>query len=136
MVRIITIANQKGGVGKTVTATSLGGFLAALGKKTLLIDLDPQANATIGVGIGPESIPASIYSVLSGEVEPQAAIKNTSVFGFDIIPSSPALAGASIELVNVKDREFLLEEIVKKLRSYYDFIIIDSPPTLGLLTVN
>ncbi len=136
MGRVITIANQKGGVGKTTTAVSLGGFLAALGKKTLLIDLDPQANASLGLGIDVTGIPASIYNVLAATVEPQVTVKRTNLFGFDIIPSTPSLAGATIELVNVKNREFLLEEAVGKLKGYYDFILIDSPPTLGLLTVN
>lgn len=136
MARIITIANQKGGVGKTATAVNLGAYLAAHGKRTLLIDFDPQAHATLGLGFDFENVPLSIYNVIAGEAEPAAAVKKTTVFGFDVLPATPALAGAAIELVGVKNREFLLEEAIKKLRSHYDFILIDSPPTLGLLTVN
>lgn len=136
MARIITICNNKGGVGKTTTASNIGVFLSALGKKTLLVDLDPQANATMSLGIEPGEIEKGIYDVLVGGVSPQEAVRKTHIFGFDILPSSIDLAAVTVELVGMKEREYILEKALKKLSSNYDYIFIDSPPSLDILTVN
>ncbi len=136
MARIITICNNKGGVGKTTTASNVGVLLSALGKKTLLIDLDPQANATMSLGLDPGDVERGIYHVLTGSVAPREAVKKTHIFGFDIIPSSIDLAAITVELINVKEREYVLEKALKKLSSHYDYIFIDSPPSLDILTVN
>lgn len=136
MARIISIANQKGGVGKTTTAINTAVFLAAHGKRTLLLDLDPQANATSGLGTTPSEIEKSIYFALIGKVFPEEIIRRTSIFGFDLIPSSQDLAGLTVELVNQKEREFLLEKMIRRLKDHYDFILIDCPPSLCLLTIN
>ena len=136
MARIICIINNKGGTGKTTTAVNLPVFLAAMGKKVLLVDCDHQANATYSLGLSPRTIPLSIYHALAGQVTPSAIIRKTPFFGYEIMPASPDLAGSAIELVSVGDREFKLEELLKKIQDPYDFIIIDSPPSLGLLTIN
>jgi len=136
MTRIIAIANQKGGVGKSSVATNLPVFLAALGKRVLLVDMDPQANATLSLGIAPRNLPLSIYNAISGQVSPSAIIRKSSFFGYEIMPASPDLAGAAVELVGLENREFKLNQILEKVKDSYDFIIIDSPPSLGLLTVN
>jgi len=136
MTRIISIANQKGGVGKSNVAVNLPVFLSAKGKKVLLVDMDPQANATLSLGINCRNLPLSIYNVLMDQITPSAIIRKTSFFGYDIMPASPDLAGATIELVEAKNREFKLAQILKKVEEPYDFIIIDSPPSLGLLTLN
>ena len=134
--RIISICNNKGGVGKTTTAHNIGAFLSALGKKTLLIDLDPQANATLALGLDPQTIESGVYHMLTGGILPEEAVRKTNIFGFDFIPSSLDLAAATVELVDIKDREYLLEKALKRLSSHYDFIFIDSPPSLDILTVN
>jgi len=136
MTRIISIANQKGGVGKSNVAVNLPVFLSAKGKKVLLVDMDPQANATLSLGINCRNLPLSIYNVLMGQITPSAIIRKTSFFGYDIMPASPDLAGATVELVEAKNREFKLAQILKKVEEPYDFIIIDSPPSLGILTLN
>ena len=136
MARIITLCNQKGGVGKSTTAQNLSVFLAAFGRKVLLVDIDPQANTTSGFGINHRKLEKSIYHVLIGKVPADSAIKKTSVLSVDILPSSPALAGAAIELIDMRQREYKLKEILEQVRRKYDFIIIDSPPSLGLLTLN
>lgn len=136
MARIISLCNQKGGVGKSTSSTNLGVFLAALGRKVLLVDIDPQANTTSGLGINPRRLGKSIYNVLIGGVAAEEVIKKTPIFSVDILPSSPALAGAAIELVDMKNREYKLKEVLEEVRRKYDFIIIDSPPSLGLLTIN
>lgn len=136
MTRTICIANQKGGVGKSSLATNLPVFLAALGKRVLLVDIDPQANATLSLGINPRHLPLSVYHALVGQVSPAAIIRKSPFFGYEIMPSSPDLAGATVELINLKDREFKLRQILEKIKESYDFIIIDSPPSLGPLTVN
>lgn len=136
MARVICIANNKGGVGKTNVSYNLPVFLAALGKKVLLVDFDHQANATYSLGINPEKLPLSIYHALVGQITPSAIIRRSPFFGYEIMPSSPDLAGASVELVNVKNREFKLRQVLDNIKESYDFIIIDSPPSLGLLTIN
>lgn len=136
MARVICIANNKGGVGKTNVSVNLPVFLAAMGKKVLLVDFDHQANASWSLGINPRNLPLSIYHALIGQITPAAVIRKSPFFGYDIMPSSPDLAGASVELVGVQNREFKLKEMLDKIKNDYDFVIIDSPPSLGLLTIN
>ncbi len=136
MARIISLVNQKGGVSKTTTGINLGSYLAASGKYVLLVDIDPQANATSGLGINPRTVPLSLYHSLIGGLLPEEIIKRTGLFGYDIIPSSSDLAGATIELVNMPNREFKLYELLQRVRTNYDYILIDCPPSLGLLTIN
>ena len=136
MARIIAVANQKGGVGKSSVSTNLPVFLAALGKKALLVDMDPQANSTLSLGIAPRNLPLSVYHAMAGQVSPTAIIRKSSFFNYEIMPASPDLAGATIELVGVDNREFKLKQILERVQESYDFIIIDSPPSLGLLTLN
>ncbi len=134
MSKIIAIANQKGGVGKTTTSINLATVFAALGNKTLLIDLDPQGNTSTGLGISSESRNNSIYDVLIEKKIKPLNIKETIVPLLSIITSNINLSAAEIELINVKDREYVLKNVLQDLN--YDFIIIDCPPSLGLLTVN
>ena len=136
MTRQICIINQKGGTGKTATAVNLPVFLSAQSKKILLVDMDPQANATFSLGINPRNLPLSIYHALMGQVSPPAVIRKSPFFGYEIMPASPDLAGATVELINLPDREFKLRQVLEKVKEPYDFIIIDSPPSLGLLTIN
>ena len=136
MGRIIAIANQKGGVGKTTTSINLAACLAEQGKKVLAIDIDPQGNMTSGLGIDKDEVLNSVYEVLLGECDIQDAVLKTTCERLELIPASVSLAGAEIELVNIDNREFLLREQVEKIRRKYDFIIIDCPPALSMLTVN
>lgn len=136
MGKIITIANQKGGVGKTTTAINLAASLAVAEKKTLLIDLDPQANASSGLGISIPKEKEHIYHVLIGKKDISEVICNTELEFLKLVPSNQDLTGAEIELVNAISRETMLARALKKIEGSYDFIIIDCPPTLGLLTIN
>src|SRR3989344_730582 len=136
MAKVISLCNQKGGVGKSTTAVNLAAFLAALGKYVLLLDLDPQANATSGFGLNPHRLERSVYHGLIGGCQPEEIIKKTPLFGCEIMPASPDLAGAAVELVNVSGREYRLREFLQRIRCNYDYILIDSPPSLGLLTIN
>lgn len=136
MAKIISVVNQKGGTGKTTTATNLAAYLAALGKYVLLVDLDPQANATSGLGFSPDSLEKNLYHILSDEIYPEDAIRRTNLFGYDLLPSNNDLAGSAIELVNIPEREFKLYNILHRVRTNYDYILIDCPPSLGLLTIN
>lgn len=136
MAKIISLVNQKGGVGKSTSAINLGGYLAALGRYVLLVDIDSQANATSGIGVNPQKVSSGLYHTLINGVSPEKAIHKTNLFGFDIIPASPDLAGATIELVNMSNREFKLYEALRRIRTDYDYILIDCPPSLGLLTIN
>lgn len=135
MSRIIAVANQKGGVGKTTTSVNLSACLAAQGKKVLLVDIDPQGNATSGVGES-EHEGLSVYAVLLGENDASEAIVHTEYEGLDILPTSIELAGAEIELVGIDNREMLMKKALQKIRGGYDYILIDCPPSLSLLTVN
>jgi chromosome partitioning protein len=134
--RVLAVANQKGGVGKTTTAVNLGASLAELGYRVLVIDLDPQANATTGLGLDPRSIETSMYDVILRELPLEDCIEPTVVKNLFVAPSSLDLAGAEIELVPVFSRERRLGNAVAAVREQYDFIFIDCPPSLGLLTVN
>lgn len=136
MARTIVIANQKGGVGKSSVATNLPVFLAEQNKKVLLVDMDSQANATLSLGFKPRSLPLSIYHALMDQISPSAVIRKSPFFGYEIMPASPDLSGATVELVTAENREFKLRQILDKVKEPYDFIIIDSPPSLGLLTIN
>lgn len=136
MAKIISLVNQKGGVGKTTSAINLATYLAAAGKFVLLVDLDPQGNASSGLGIDVRKIEKSLYhSMILGE-HPSGIVQKTENFGHDVIPSSQDLAGAGIELVHMDNREYRLYNVLREVRTSYDYIIIDSPPSLGLLTIN
>lgn len=134
--RTIAIANQKGGVGKTTTAVNLGASLAILGRRVLVVDADPQGNATSGLGIDKESVEDCIYAVLLGGVDAEQAVHQTQVAGLDLIPATLNLAGAEIELVSVLSRETRLKQAIAPLADRYDYVLIDCPPSLGLLTLN
>lgn len=137
MGRIISVVNQKGGVGKTTTCINLGACLVLFGKTTLLVDTDPQAHTTIGIGIERGDVKISLYELLLGkENEIEKCILATRIVGLDLIPSTIDLAGAEVELVEMENREVLLKKILEKLRHKYDYILIDCPPSLGLLTIN
>jgi len=135
MGKIIAIANQKGGVGKTTTAVNLSGSLGVLEYKTLIIDADPQANATSGVGLDPKNT-RNIYDCLINNVDPEELILKTDNPNLDILPSHIDLVGAELEMINLPEREYLLRNALSKLKDKYDFIIIDCSPSLGLITVN
>lgn len=136
MAKIISLVNQKGGVGKTTTAVNLATYLASAGKFVLLVDLDPQGNASSGLGIDIRSLERNLYhAMISGE-HPGNIIVKTGHLGHDVLPSSQDLAGAGIELVHIDNREFKLYDVLRQIRTEYDYIIIDSPPSLGLLTIN
>ena len=136
MGRIIAIANQKGGVGKSTTAINLSACLAELGQRVLLIDIDPQGNTTRGVGVDKDNVNATLYELLVGECEISDCLIENVFENLSLIPSNVNLSGAEIELVGVEGREFLLKNHIDSIRDNYDFIIMDCPPSLNVLTIN
>ena len=136
MTRVIAVANQKGGVGKTTTSVNLSACLAAVGKKVLLLDIDPQGNSTSGIGLEKKNIKVCIYDSLINEVRLQRIIQKSAFANLDVVPATIQLAGAEIELVPTLSREVRLRRVLEEIRDVYDYIIIDCPPSLGLLTIN
>ncbi len=136
MAKVISITNQKGGVGKTTTAINLSAAVARKGKRVLLIDLDPQGNATSGLGVERKEDILSVYDVLIGDEDPKEAVLTTKIETLFVLPSQIELAGAEIVLVSMKQREYRMKKVIEALRPDFDFIFIDCPPSLGLLTLN
>ena len=136
MAKIICIANQKGGVGKTTTAVNLSACVAQLGKRVLLADIDPQGNATSGLGVNKNKLDLSVYDVLINDVDAAEAIRDTMIDGLKLLPSQVDLAGAEVELVNLLAREQRLKNALAPIRDRFDYIFVDCPPSLGLLTLN
>ncbi len=136
MAKIVAVANQKGGVGKTTTAVNLAAGVALLGNRVLLVDMDPQGNATSGLGIDPRSLQTTVYNCLVNYVKFNDAVQVTEVNGLSLLPANADLSGAEIELVNVEEREKLLRHFLRDVDALFDVIFLDCPPTLGILTVN
>jgi chromosome partitioning protein len=136
MGKVIAIANQKGGVGKTTTAINLGASLAVLEKKVLIIDADPQANATSGSGFDIKKVKTSIYECLIEDADPNKIILNSEIGHLDLIPSHIDLVGAEIEMLNMNEREYMLKNVIEQVNDHYDYVLIDCSPSLGLITVN
>ncbi|BCA55486.1 Sporulation initiation inhibitor protein soj [Nitrospira sp. KM1] len=136
MARIVAVANQKGGVGKTTTSVNLAAALAVHGNKVLLVDMDPQGNATSGLGVDPRSLDMTVYNCLIKYIKFEDAVRQTEISGLSLLPSNHDLAGAEIELVNVEEREKLLRNFLRNVDSLFDAVFIDCPPALGILTVN
>jgi len=136
MGRIIAVANQKGGVGKTTTAINLSACLAELGNKTLIIDLDPQGNTTSGLGVDKNNLENSIYELLLGDCQIEDCLIEEQLENLDILPSNISLSGAEIELIGVEKKEYILKNQIEKIRDNYEYTIIDCPPSLNMLTIN
>jgi chromosome partitioning protein len=136
MGKIIALANQKGGVGKTTSSINLAASLAVLEYKTLLLDADPQANSTSGIGFDPRNIKNSIYECIINGIDPREAIQKTETPNLDLLPAHIDLVGAEIEMINLTNREYKMKAVLESIRDEYDFIIIDCSPSLGLITIN
>lgn len=138
MGRIISISNQKGGVGKTTTTINLAAFLAAKGKRVLIIDIDPQANAGYGLGVNVEEMDTTIYEVVIGQIPIEDAVFKTQIENLDIVPSNIQLTGAQVDLQDIPEgqREFIMKKMFAPIKDFYDYILIDCPPSLGILTLN
>ncbi|TSJ44044.1 ParA family protein [Mucilaginibacter corticis] len=136
MSKIIALANQKGGVGKTTSSINLAASLAVLEYRTLLVDADPQANSTSGIGFDPRNVKNSIYECIINQIDPHEAIIKTETPNLDLLPAHIDLVGAEIEMINLENREYKMQEVFSKVRDEYDFIIIDCSPSLGLITIN
>ncbi len=136
MGRTIVIANQKGGVGKTTTSINLSASLAELGKKVLVVDMDPQGNTTSGLGVEKENLEETVYQLLLGEIQIEDCLIREKFENLSIIPSNIDLAGAEIELIDVENKQYLLKNALDQIRENYDFILIDCPPSLNMLTIN
>ncbi|MBE7440071.1 MAG: ParA family protein [Spirochaetales bacterium] len=136
MNRIIAVANQKGGVGKTTTCVNLCGYLARQGKKVLLVDIDPQGNASSGLGLATEDLERTIYHMLLGDISAAEAIVSTNIAGLDILPANVHLSGIEVDMLGMEEREFLLKGHLAQVAARYDFVYIDCPPNLGILTLN
>ncbi len=136
MGKIVSFANQKGGVGKTTTCINLASYLSALGKKILVIDMDPQGNATSGLGITKGQNIITLYDAIDGDKDITEVVRQTNLKNLDIIPATVDLAGAEVELVSMRGREKVVKNLIKKIKDNYDYILIDCPPSLGLLTIN
>lgn len=136
MAEVLAVTNQKGGVGKTTTSINLGGYLAAAGKRVVVVDLDPQANATAGLGVRFGAEIPTLYEVLIGEAQAAEALQQTTQERLFVLPSTPNLAGAAIELMRLPYREFRLRRALKAVQEQCDFMLVDCPPSLGLLTIN
>ena len=136
MTVVLGVANQKGGVGKTTTSVNLAAALASMNRRVLLVDLDPQGNATMGSGIDKRELALSVYDVLMGAVDAASAVLNAEAVGYDLLAANADLTGAELELLNVERREYRLKDALGSILANYDFIVIDCPPALGLLTIN
>lgn len=136
MGKIISLANQKGGVGKTTTAINLSASLAVLGQRVLIVDVDPQANASSGLGIDLKEVRTSVYDCFIEDIDPRECVLDTDVEGLKIIPSHIDLVGAEIEMLNLERREYVLKKVISQLKDDYDYILLDCSPSLGLITVN
>jgi len=136
MGRIISVSNQKGGVGKTTTTVNIAAFIAEKGRRVLIVDIDPQANAGYGLGVRVEEITSTVYEVLTGEKTIAQCVQPTSVPNLSIVPSNIHLSGAQVELLDLEGKEFTLRNAMQAIRDEYDYILIDCPPSLGILTLN